>query len=112
MNGTDQSGCTATPLESIRFERRSFERQSADGTVVACVTDLLGATRLARVRMCDNSIGGVGIVSSVAMATGSRVELHAKDHPVPTVFGTVVRCDAHADGFRIGIRSGARQQAA
>ncbi len=112
MIATDQSGCTAIPQEPIRFERRSFQRETADGTVVACVTDVLGASRLARVRMCDLSVGGVGIISSVAMEPGSRIELHAKDRPVPTVYGIVVRCDAHAEGFSIGVRSGARQQAA
>jgi len=96
---------------TLRFERRESEREEARGSVVAAVTDGDGVTSLARVEMCDVSFGGIGLTSTVELKAGSGIALYGPEGHAATYVGTVVRCEAIDDGFRVGVRSAKRMAA-
>lgn len=96
---------------TLHFERRESDRETANGSVVAAVTDADGVTSLARVEMRDVSFGGIGLTSTVELKRGSSIALYGPEGHAASYVGTVVRCEAVDEGFRVGVRSASRMAA-
>lgn len=94
----------AIQVDPHRLERRASPREKRSGSAMGAFYDAFGGMSLSRVRIVDSSRGGIGLLSDVPAAPGSRVTLYGDDLPVPRMTGIVARCQREGDAWRIGLR--------
>ncbi|TVQ62926.1 MAG: PilZ domain-containing protein [Phycisphaerales bacterium] len=102
----------AHEVESLRFDRRRAHREAVEGTAVAAFRTRSRTSLLAGVTVRDVSATGLGMVSPVAVAVGTRVSLFPHESRVPSAIGVVVRCERAGSEFRLGIERPSAQAAA
>lgn len=106
------------PPESLFFERRQQRRRSVGGHVTAMITGPGAAEAVAR-RICslqlsDMSPSGVGAMVQEPLPIGATVTIFCPPHGPESGFdlhGTIVRCDRHGWGHRLGVRVDERMAA-
>lgn len=89
--------------EPLRFDRRRARREAMEGTAVAAFQTRSRTSLLAGVTVRDVSATGLGMISPVDVAVGTRVSLFPHESRVPSVFGVVVRCVREGAEFRVGV---------
>ncbi|MBX3322373.1 MAG: hypothetical protein KF757_05230 [Phycisphaeraceae bacterium] len=92
-------------------ERRRLPRSVAGGRVLATVSRKNGEVAVVGVQLLDSNAAGLGLLCPIAVEPGDLLGLHFDATPLPSRMGRVVRCDAHGDGFRIGLVAARRAAA-
>src|SRR5690349_17561644 len=106
-----QPASDAVPMDPFRLERRATGRDKGEASAMGAIYDAFGGMSLTRVRIVDTSRAGVGLVSDLPAALGSRITLYGDDLPVPRITGIVARCQRDGESWRIGIRCDTSQAA-
>ena len=99
---------TATDFETIEqpipFDRRHGARRPASGDYVAVVIDG-NDSHISSIELIDESNGGIGIKSPMAMPSGSICHLHPHGVIALAEVGRVVRCTKRGDDYYVGLVS-------
>ena len=95
---------SAIDVRPFRFERRAEGREGISAEAMAAFYDEDGALSLTRVRLVDESVHGLGLVSPVAVEAGVRFSLHARGTTLAHTTGVVARCEARGEEWSVGLR--------
>lgn len=95
--------------DSLYFERRKHPRQRARGQVTAVVREPGtedGPAKMLTLELVDQSVGGLGVVTTEPVPVGSRITVFFPPHgPEPgfDLVGQVVRCRTNSNRHTLGI---------
>lgn len=92
----------------LLFDRRAARREPQAASAMAALYDAAGDVSLSPVKVVDAGRGGLGLLSPLPAAPGSRVTLYGDELPAPHMNATVVRCERAGKQFRLGVRCDAR----
>jgi hypothetical protein len=91
------------PLAPIPFERRAHQRHEMMGELEAVRTDGLSFPATMRLKMIDESVGGVAARVDAPVPPGARLSVRTCPITGQWRHGVVVRCYPSGDGYRLGI---------
>ncbi|MEO0476874.1 MAG: PilZ domain-containing protein [Planctomycetota bacterium] len=103
------SDSSAVISDTLYFERRRHPRHRASGQVTAVVRepgDEEGPAKMLTLDLIDQSVGGLGVVTTQPVAVGSRITVFFPPHGAEPGFdlvGEVVRCNSNDDRHTLGI---------
>lgn len=91
------------PLAPLHFERRAFERRPAIGTLESLRCDGLAPPVVVRLRLLDESAGGLAAISDSPFPPGARLRI--RTCPVTGLWrdGVVIRCAPTGTGYRMAL---------
>lgn len=99
-------------LELSAEERRRQPRRAINGTAMAVFNSGIGAGVLTRVKLVDQSPGGLGVYSPVRVHAGSTFSIVPEQGVGLRQVGLVAHCEPDGEGFRLGLRTKINRQAA
>lgn len=89
----------------LETDRRRVPRRGIHGTALAVFDGNGSLGALIRVTMLDESLGGVGVMSPIAVEVGSRFSLIPESGIGLRQIGEVMHCDFTHEGYRLGLRN-------
>jgi len=100
----EQASADPPSRKPLRLERREVDRWPIEGAATAFSMSSESFGRMHDLRMLDYSEYGLGAISDTAMAPGTIVSIGFQAPGYLAKRGTVERCTACGEGYRLAIQ--------